>query len=294
MNRVIYIIFTLHIFLFTKISYCDFYNHYHCPQCKGAYAPTPIFLHGRCFGNFPQPMFTPFIYPNRYPWWARNGALNYQYFNYPGAWRNGGIDDRRYPGRGEVHLLKPNIYIKGKVGTKFHLDFNLKGNSNLIASSPYFGGEGVDGEIGESGIKIGGINYRYIFYDYRTGKETIQFEKGFCVHYEELLPELISLLKENFFHPDEIDDFNEHWKIKLPKEKFYCVYPQGTKQINKSVELNFGSQKAQIVRLIFIVLPHKVQPVGSQKRWKSPSVLASKKDEIIVREWGVGFLSGSD
>jgi len=86
--------------------------------------------------NFPSVLYQ----PNDLPWWAQQGNLYYPNLHYPGAWnnkkKNPGINADYYPGTGEIHALKPNIYIESiHQEKKFTFSFTSKEELSFLESS---------------------------------------------------------------------------------------------------------------------------------------------------------------
>src|SRR5690606_1173137 len=85
------------------------------------------------FSNFPPAIYQ----PQPMPWWASQGNMYYPNLHYPGAWRYPGINQNYYPGNGQVHALKPNIYVESiHHDKKFVFSFGTKEKKSFLATTP--------------------------------------------------------------------------------------------------------------------------------------------------------------
>jgi hypothetical protein len=96
-----------------------------------------------------------------------------------------------------------------------------------------------------------------------------------------------------------VQDFEEHWKVKIPQEyPFYCVYPQYNEQLDKALPVEISTPQTSFTRALYILRPHKTAPnVADVHEISFPSrdpasyrPTTKIKREIMFREWGVAFL----
>jgi hypothetical protein len=106
-----------------------------CVSCQGQAQKSPLLE--KMFANFPAPVYQ----PKSLPWWAHQGNFHFPNLHFPGAWtnqkRSPGIDAKYYPGQGEVHALKPNIYVQSiHAEKKFTFSFSSKEALSFLATTP--------------------------------------------------------------------------------------------------------------------------------------------------------------
>ncbi len=238
-------------------------------------------------------------YPN-----MNYGMNNYSNYNYPGAWGAGGINGAAYPGGGHGWAGKPNIYFSGKSGTHVKVKVNFSPGSNVLAAAPLLGQSGWDFKIGENNsISANGINYNYLFYDFRTALDSFQFTKGFCTSHAEVIPQMAAILKDLNFKEKEIADFTEYWTVKLPASEEYCVYPQIENEIRDSVALEITPKPSKYTRVLLFVLPKEIMGYSKFQKytqrptsaWTPPVIRTiASESNLEFREWGVGLLTGRE
>lgn len=247
------------------------------------------------------------------PWWLNYGAISYPQFNFPGAWApswGGGINPAMYPGSGGVGFDKPNIYVSGKAGSTFQIKVQMQKGSNWLAASPIHKETGWQGKlVSESEIMLNDAKYSYLYFDYRGQEEYLQDQVGFCADRKSLMPKLVDALKESGFKDSEIKDFVNYWTIKMPPANRYCVFPQGTAELDHVAKLDIQPIPKALIRLNFvIILQDGIAKNGDRHRkfFKEPleawNVNQFKQGErtpaslgpndFVVREWGVAFLIG--
>ncbi len=250
------------------------------------------------FANFPSPLYRP--YPE--PWWASQGHLFYPNLGYPGPWLFPGINQRYYPGQGEVFAAKPNVYVSSVQDPRpFTFQFLSSGDLSFLATTPIlpkslkWSGTIVGGDK----FQVGGILYDYLFYDIRLPKEKMQFEAGICSSREEVIQWMLSDLREMKYPVISLQDFEEHWRVKIPKYSFYCVYPQYNGQLDPALAVEIDVEQNTFFRSLYVLVPHAKEPdVDSGPPavpypFKDPSALRPRariQREVEFREWGVAFL----
>ncbi len=290
------------IFIFNANSQVMRTTNYHysdpstAQSCFGPSGPSYQFPNNN---NWRQPFSNPYFYPSvtpTYPWWASQGAMMYPNFYYPGPWHNRGVDGDHYPGQGDVHILKPNIYLTGPKNEKVNVKIITQEDHQLIATAPLYPQSGWDLSLHpKNKLKVDNTIYDYLFYDVRLDKSQMQLSKGFCVAQRALLHTMNKWLELLNYNKAERKDFDSHWQVKIPSYPYYCVFPQTDKELNKAIPLKITPDNIDLTRIWFLVVPfvqdpaliqsHKFVP---QKEYTIPQ--KEIKSTIQVREWGVGFL----
>jgi hypothetical protein len=246
--------------------------------------------------SFPSAIFQ----PKPQPWWASQGDLHYPNLHFPGAWKHNGINTTYYPGKGEVHALKPNIYIESiHKDKKFTFGFDAKEDLHFLATTPYLDEKNAwKGKIQKDKFEIEGTNYDYLFYDIRFPKDKMQWERGLCANREEAIKWMLKDLTDMKYPPIALQDFEEHWSVKIPDYPFYCIYPQYNKQLDEVLPVTISVPQTTFVRSLYVLVPHKTEPdVDEPQDIPFPLLdstevrpMAIIKHETMFKEWGVAFL----
>jgi len=249
------------------------------------------------FQNFPGPLYQ----TKEMPWWAYQGNLHYPNLHYPGAFSYPKIEAKYYPGTGEVFAAKPNVYIES-IHTEKKFEFRFVSEAKLsflVTTPPLERDNSWKGKIIEKDkFEVGGINYDYLFYDIRLPREKMQFDHGLCSTREAAIEWMLGDLKELKFPAIALQDFEEHWRVKIPDYPFYCIYPQYNRQLNDALPVGIALEQSSFTRSLFILVPHKKEidvsdyheiPLPSQDPARfRPSVKILR--ENMFKEWGVAFL----
>ena len=248
-----------------------------------------------------QGQYSNYGMPYAQPPWANYGMNNYSNYSYPGSWGWGGMNGNSYPGHAPGMMGKPNVYFSGKPGTKIKIKMQLAPGNNILAAVPIIGEEGWDFKLSKNNsISANGANYSYLFYDYRTGLDSFQFDKGFCTSHAQVIPKMANILKDLSFKPKEITDFTDYWLAKMPASEEYCIYPQVENEINGSVALQVTPAPSKNTRVFFFVLPKEIMGHPELQKYTQrpnsewiPPVIRSvaSTSGLELREWGVGFLT---
>jgi hypothetical protein len=266
-----------------------------CYMCQMNYQATPYL--GNWFNGFPAPIYQ----PQTLPWWAYQGNFHYPNLHYPGAWNYPGINAHHYPGQGEVFAAKPNVYVESiHKDKKFTFSFGSKEDLSFLATTPVLDDKNTwRGKIfDQDKFEVEDVNYDYLFYDIRLPKEKMQFERGLCATREETIKWMLKDLEEMKYPAVALQDFEEHWKVKIPDYPFYCIYPQYTEQLDAALPVNISLEQTRFIRSLFILIPHKEAPdvdvpqniplpVLDPQEIRPVSII---KHENNFREWGVAFL----
>ncbi len=274
----------------------------HCITCQynqQLYAPNAS------MNYFPSGLYQ----PNPAPWWAYQGQMSYPNMNYPGAWNSmgptPGMMPQHYPGSGQVFAAKPNIYVSGnQVNRAFHFDLK-DGKGNFLATTPAFSTDYQwQGELtGTNQFQVDGILYDYLFYDVRLSLNHLQFTHGLCGERKDLIDYMLSDLK-NLGHPQRsLDDFSEHWQVKIPAYPYYCVYPQYDTQLEANFPIEKGLMNSRPWRRsLYVMVPHR-EVITTQLKspvplpYKDPASItpeaADSRSGPVFLEWGVAFLESA-
>ncbi|MBL7715267.1 MAG: hypothetical protein JNL01_07330 [Bdellovibrionales bacterium] len=251
---------------------------------------------------------TPGFFPSYYPSWYGYGAMAYPNFFYPSPWMGWGVDGGYYPGHGGGYAAKPNVYVEGKEGLSVKIQVQLSNDSTLLAAAPIHGNDGWKGRILKEGkLESKGSEYGYFYYDYRFDEKILQDQAGFCALRKDVIEKMAEGLNQAGFKDREIVDFVSHWSIKIPPMKRFCVFPQDQRTLDKAAKVQIEPKPKAFVRVQFIVIPEEgLKKYGSlfasepKKAWDfveqgKPGRIpaAAGQSDLIVREWGVGFLQGN-
>lgn len=268
-----------------------------CVLCQGAKACET--MDANWFANFPKALYQ----TKEQPWWATQGNLLYPNLNAPGAWTKDGIDSQYYPGQGEVHALKPNIYIESiHDDKKFNLAFTSKSEDlNFLSTTPALDEKNSwQGKIvNKDRFEVDGINYDYLFYDLRLPKEKMQFIRGQCSTREDAIKWMLEDLKDLKYPAIALQDFEEHWKVKIPDYPFFCIYPQYNAQLDYVLPVEISIEQVQFTRALYVMIPHREEP-DAERVYTTPLPTQDTSEfrpqtliryENMFKEWGVAFLS---
>lgn len=276
-------------------------------QCVPRFNSEPMMPQG-CFGPLspmPQNPFSYFPYqlyqPNYQPWWAYQGNMHYPNMHYPGPWNYPGIQQHHYPGNGQIFAAKPNVYVDSiHKNKKFNFKFSSTEKLSFLATTPLLPKSQIwSGKlIGSDKFEVDEIAYDYLFYDIRLPKEKMQFEKGVCTTRNEAIDWMLKDLKEMKFSALSIQDFEEHWRVKIPDYSYYCIYPQYNAQLDPALPVAIDVDQHIFVRALYVLVPHKDELDASKGSdipfpTQDPSEIRPDtkiKREIEFREWGVAFL----
>jgi hypothetical protein len=209
--------------------------------------------------------FPPAVYsPQVLPWWAVQGNLYYPNLPYPGAWSYPGINSNYYPGQGEVFAAKPNVYIESiHTEKKFEMKFNADKELSFLATTPVLDEKtnSWKGKIASKNkFEVEGIFYDYLFYDIRLPKEKMQMEFGLCATRDGAIEWMLKDLKAMSYPLIALQDFEEHWKVKIPDYPFYCIYPQYNHELDNALPVSFQLDQVSFIRSLYVMVPHKTEP----------------------------------
>lgn len=267
-----------------------------CIVCQGAYPNYNSYPNW--FQNFPPAIYQPQVMP----WWAYQGNMHYPNLHYPGAWSYPGMNSHYYPGQGEVYAAKPNVYVESIYEEKkFSLTFDLpKEELSFLATTPILDEQNTwRGKIiGKDKFEVDDIYYDYLFYDIRLPKEKMQFTHGHCATREDTISWMLKDLKEMSYPAIALQDFEEHWKVKIPDYPYFCIYPQYNQQLDSALPVTVNLAHTNFIRALFILVPHKEAPDANSPQTvplplkdstqiRPPSLI---KHENMLKEWGVAFL----
>jgi hypothetical protein len=235
------------------------------------------------------------------PWWASQGQIMYPNMNFPGPWVWPGIQQKYYPGEGQIFAAKPNVYVDSvHVSKKFTMKFITSKKSHFLATTPVLSKAlSWSGKIIEKDkFEVEEVFYDYLFYDVRLPKDNMQFENGMCATREGAIQWMLKDLKDMRFSDIAMQDFEEHWRVKIPDYPFYCVYPQYNSQLDPVLPVEIDIDRHTFIRSLYVLVPHKKEPnIGEPEiipfPIKDPAEFrpgALVRREVEFREWGVAFL----
>lgn len=261
----------------------------YCPTCNRGYYP----------GYNTMPWGAPT------PWWWGTGPMMYSNFYSPAPWSyiaNPGVMPTYYPGTGGMFAAKPNIYLEGPAGTEvsFKLKFTEPG-ANWLVSVPVHGREGWSGKLTEKKLfQTEGGSYKFLYTDYRMHGNQFQDEAGFCATRDKVVGKIAISMKQAGFNGREIADFMEYWTVKFPQSERYCVFPQDERQLETVAAFEVSPKPVAVRRILFMVQVQEAMNKGvgkfvsaPKREWVAPPIRmpAAEKQGLVIREWGVGFLS---
>lgn len=235
-------------------------------------------------------------------WWAAPAQLYYPNVSYPGAWSYPGIQSNYYPGQGQVFAAKPNVYVDSTHESKaFEFKFSSHEKLSFLATTPPL----IKNTLWKAKIvekdkfEVEGIYYDYLFYDIRLSKEKMQFERGLCSTREGAIAWMLSDLKEMKYSALSVQDFEEHWRVKIPDYPFYCLYPQYNNELDRALPITINLEQTSFIRVLYVLVPFQKGPdienpqQGVSFPYKDPAEmrpLTKIRRENMFREWGVAFL----
>lgn len=251
--------------------------------------------------NNPFTNFGPLYTPQVLPWWAYQGNLYYPNMMYPGAWQYPGIQSQYYPGQGEVFAAKPNVYVDSiHKEKKFKFKFVSQTKPSFLAVTPLLQKDlSWSGKIIEKDkFEVDETYYDYLFYDVRLPKEKMQFEAGVCATREAAIEFMLKDLRDMKYSSLALQDFEEHWRVKIPDYPFYCIYPQYNRELDPILPIEIDVEQNTFIRSLYVLVPHKKEPDIEDPQeipfpTKDPSEArpgAKITREVMFREWGVAFL----
>lgn len=270
-----------------------------CVTCQGCNDRAPGFE--TLLASFPSAIYQ----QKSQPWWAQQGNFHYPNLHYPGAWTNKtkspGIDAKYYPGKGEVHALKPNVYIESIHNEKkFTFSFNSKEPLSFLATTPPLDEKNSwKGKIvNKDRFEVDDIHYDYLFYDIRLPKEKMQFSRGLCATREATIKWMLEDLTAMKYPAIALQDFEEHWNVKIPDFPFYCIYPQYNQELDAVLPVSINLEQVFLNRSLYVLIPHRKEPDVDEPQEIPFPILDSAevrpvvlvKYENMFKEWGVAFL----
>lgn len=246
---------------------------------------------------FPGPLFQKQLMPG----WAAQGNLYYPNVSYPGAWAYPGIQAKYYSGQGEVFAAKPNVYVESvRDNQKFKFKFVSSRKPQFLATTPQLDKTQTwSGKIVEKDkFEVDDVYYDYLFYDLRLPREQMQFSNGLCSTRDGVIEWMLKDLKEMKYSEIALQDFDEHWRVKIPDYPFYCIYPQYNRELDPIIPIEIDSEQTTFIRSLYVLVPHQKTPDMADDHaiplpGKDPSEFrpgTKIQREIMFREWGVAFL----
>jgi hypothetical protein len=126
----------------------------------------------------------------------------------------------------------------------------------------------------------------------------MQFEGGLCATREDAIQWMMKDLKEMKYSDISLQDFEEHWRVKIPDYPYYCIYPQYNTQLDPILPVEIDVDQNTFIRSLYVLVPQKKEPNEDEPQEipfpiKDPAEFrpsAKIKRENEFREWGVAFL----
>ncbi|MEJ2636966.1 MAG: hypothetical protein P8184_16970, partial [Calditrichia bacterium] len=146
-------------------------------------------------------------------------------------------------------VRKPNIYIypTETCSVTIKLEFPLGGK--IIDSEPVYN-DGWSVKVKTSG-KIDD-EYDYLYYEAKC-PEVYQYDAGWIVTKDSLNEFFSGNLRHAGFNEKENADFREYWIPKLVDHKYYIIYPQYSRDIQKIIRLKSSIKPDNILRLFYVI-----------------------------------------
>lgn len=249
------------------------------------------------FQNFPGPLFQKDILP----WWGYQGDLYYPNLKFPGAWEKDKIAAKYYSGEGEIFAAKPNVYVSTvHDNLKFNFKFVSAKKTHFLATTPL-----LDKELKWSGkivekdkFEIEDVFYDYLFYDLRLPRSSMQFTNGLCTTRSGAIEWMMKDLEAMKYSGISLQDFEEHWRVKIPDYRFFCIYPQYNRELDSIIPIEIDLEQTTFIRSLYVLVPYQkapdieeTPPVPFPTQDPSQYRPGSKiQRETMFREWGVAFI----
>lgn len=291
---------------YSNIVYSTANNNVTANVCIGtsvqAHCPPQQYMNGTGYGT---------AYGNPY---GTTGYVDPYQMQGPNCmWNVYGCSGYMYPGTGTVGVGKPNLYFYTNKTTQLELDLEFKNGSNVNAAAPGLGENGWKIEVQPNG-KIKSLKdnteWNYLFYEAQVHHTDLQMQQSIKVKRDEAVNTMMEIMRNEGFNEATIKDFEAHNKNKMPPNEDLNIYPQSNSQIDPIVKYK---TKASLVqkKVWFIIIPEL--STAQLKNKKPPQFFASyfdtknrknyvqakktdtkrqvaNSDEIVVEEWGVGYL----
>lgn len=175
--------------------------------------------------------------------------------------------------------FKPNIYLYPEETTELDVDIVFPHGGRITTSIPDYN-DGWHITVEPSGIIDG--QFEYLFYE-SLQPDYGQYAAGWVVMREELEDFFRSNMAQTGFSEKEINDFIEYWIPRLTEYPYYAIYPQYNNELNNMLKLEFSTQPANLVRLIYSVRGLQGDNLGIQP----PVIPPFAREGFTVVEWGV-------
>lgn len=236
------------------------------------------------------------------PWWASSAQMYYPNVYSPGAWNYPNMQSQYYSGQGQVFAAKPNVYVESiHESKKFEFKFTLEDRLSFLATTPpLFENRTWRGKIvAKDKFEVEEAYYDYLFYDVRLPKKKMQFERGICTSRDEAIEWMLGDLKAMSYPMIAQQDFEEHWRVKIPNYPFYCLYPQYNSELDAALPISIQLEQTSFTRVLYVLVPFDKGPnIGNAHAgvpFPHKDASENRPSTKIVREnmfkeWGVAFL----
>ncbi len=176
-------------------------------------------------------------------------------------------------------MLKPNIYLYPQETTELDIQVVFPHGGQITTAIPDYN-DGWHITVEPSGIIDG--QFEYLFYE-SLQPDYGQYAAGWVVMQEELEDFFRNNMAQTGFNEKEIDDFIEYWVPRLTEYPCYAIYPQYNDKLNNMVKLEFSTQPANLIRLIYSVRGLQDDNISIQP----PAIPPFVREGFTVVEWGV-------
>jgi hypothetical protein len=175
-------------------------------------------------------------------------------------------------------VRKPNIYLYPEGDTTVCVRLIPKEGNFITKSLPlYEDGWRVDVD---SGHKLNGM-FNYLFYEGKL-TSTPSIGEGWCVGSDSICVFFNTSLRKYGFNEKEISDFVEYWRERLPKTRFYLVFPLYTDEVEREFALDVKPSPTSVLRVWFCI-----EPVENSVRLEPPEIPTFERRGFVVTEWGI-------
>jgi hypothetical protein len=176
-------------------------------------------------------------------------------------------------------MLKPNIYLYPEETTELDVDIVFPHGGRITTSIPDYN-DGWHITVEPSGIING--QFEHLFYE-SSQPDYGQYAAGWVVMREELENFFRSNMAQTGFNEKEIEDFIEYWIPRLTDYPCYAIYPQYNNELNNMLKLEFSTQPANLIRLIYSMRGLQENNLDIQP----PVIPPFDREGFTVVEWGV-------
>ena len=178
-----------------------------------------------------------------------------------------------------VIVRKPNLYIYPTEEISLFVKVDFPNGGSILESIPKYD-DGWEISVKPNGI-INDI-YEYLFYECKV-PDLSQNNYGWIIAQDELKQFFVNNLSSSGFNEKEIKDFTDYWIPILINYRYYEIYPQYKRTLEKMSIINFSIEPKNIFRLQYVLKGRN----DKNKTLLTPRVEKAKREEYFSVEWGV-------